>query len=59
MIVIIAGSAAVIHLGVEGMLLLSTNDGANNQIRVEGDTLEVLAEDNEIQQANIFIKDDG
>ncbi len=59
LIVIIAGSAAVIHLGVEGMLLLSTNEGANNQIRVEGDTLEVLAGDNEIQRANIFIKDDG
>ena len=59
LIVIIAGSAAVIHLGVEGMLLLSTDGGANNQIRVEGDTLEVLAGDDEIQRANIFIKDDG
>ena len=59
LIVIIAGSAAVIHLGVEGMLLVRTDSGANNQIRVEGDTLEVLTADNEIQRANIFIKEDG
>ncbi len=59
LIVIITGSAAVIHLGVEGMLLLRTDAGANDQIRVEGDTLEVLTGDNEIQRANIFIKDDG
>ncbi len=59
LIVIIAGSAAVIHLGVEGMLLVRTDSGANNQIRVEGDTLEVVNADNEIQRANIFIKEDG
>ncbi len=59
LIVIIAGSAAVIHLGVEGMLLVRTDSGANNQIRVEGDTLEVLTADNEIQRAYIFIKQDG
>ncbi|HHP7229328.1 MAG TPA: cytochrome c biogenesis protein ResB [Xenococcaceae cyanobacterium] len=59
LIVIIAGSAAVIHLGVEGMLLVRTDSGANNQIRVEGDTLEVLATDNQIQRANIFIQQDG
>ncbi|MDJ0743344.1 MAG: cytochrome c biogenesis protein ResB [Xenococcaceae cyanobacterium MO_167.B27] len=59
LIVIIAGSAAVIHLGVEGMLLVRTDSGANNQIRVEGDTLEVLDADNEIVRANIFIKEDG
>ena len=59
LIVIIAGSAAVIHLGMEGMLLVRTNSGANNQIRVEGDLLEVMTPDGEIKQQNIFIKQDG
>ena len=59
LIVIIAGSAAVIHLGVEGMLLVRTDSDANNQVRIEGDTLEVMAPDGTIEQANIFIKDDG
>lgn len=59
LIVIIAASAAVIHLGVEGMLLVRTDGGANDQIRVEGDTLEVFTNDSEAERANIFIKDDG
>ena len=59
LIVIIAGSAAVIHLGVEGMLLLRTDSGANNQVRIEGDILEVMSFDGKVEQANIFIKDDG
>ena len=59
LIVIIAGSAAVIHLGVEGMLLVRTDSNANNQVRIEGDTLEVLTADGNIERANIFIKDDG
>ena len=59
LIVIITGSAAVIHLGVEGMLLVRTDSDANNQIRIEGDTLDVMSPDGTIERANIFIKDDG
>ncbi len=59
LIVIIAGSAAVIHLGVEGMLLVRTDDGYNDRIRIEGDVLEVLNSEGEIERSNIFIKEDG
>ncbi len=59
LIVIIAGSAAVIHLGAEGMLLLRTDLDANNQVRVEGDLLEVANREGEVQQTGIFIKADG
>ena len=59
LIVLIAGSAAVIHLGVEGMLLVRTDAGFNDRMRVEGDVLEVLNPDGEIARGNIFIKDDG
>ncbi|WP_424103054.1 hypothetical protein [Moorena producens] len=58
-IVIIAGSAAVIHLGVEGMLPLRTDTGSNNQIRVEGELLEVMTPSSELQQADVLIKPDG
>ncbi|MGK7892293.1 MAG: cytochrome C biogenesis protein, partial [Xenococcus sp. (in: cyanobacteria)] len=59
LIVLIAGSAAVIHLGVEGMLLVRTDAGFKDRMRVEGDVLEVLNPDGEIERGNIFIKDDG
>ncbi|MBE9127179.1 MULTISPECIES: cytochrome c biogenesis protein ResB [unclassified Coleofasciculus] len=59
LIVIIAGSAAVIHLGVEGMLLVRTDSSANNQIRVEGELLEVMQPGGTLQQANVFVKPDG
>ncbi len=59
LIVLIAGSAAVIHLGVEGMLLLRTDAGYNDRMRIEGDVLEVLNPEGEIERGNIFIKDDG
>ncbi len=59
LIAIIAGSAAVIHLGVEGMLPLRVASGANNQIRVEGDLLEVMMPAGEVKQANVFVKPDG
>ena len=59
LIVLIAGSAAVIHLGVEGMLLVRTDAGFNDLVRIEGDILEVLNPDGEIERGNIFIKDDG
>ena len=59
LIVIIAGSAAVIHLSTEGMLLVRTDSGPNNQIRIEGDFLEVIPPDQDQQQTDIFIKPDG
>ena len=59
LVVIIAGSAAVIHLSTEGMLLVRTDAGPGQQIRVQGDLLEVVAPDQSRQQTDIFIKPDG
>lgn len=59
LIVIIAGSAAVIHLSTEGMLLVRTDSGPASQIRVEGDLLEVAAPGQSSQQTDIFIRSDG
>ena len=59
LIVIIAGSAAVIHLGMEGMLLIRTDSGAGDRLRVQGDLLEVVDSSKEVQQASIFVKQDG
>ena len=59
LVVIIAGSAAVIHLSTEGMLLVRTDSGPNNQIRVEGDLLEVVTPDRVQQQTDIFVRPDG
>ena len=59
LIVLIAGSAAVIHLGVEGMLLVRTDAGYNNRMRIEGDLLEVVNAEGQIARDNIFIKEDG
>ncbi len=59
LIVIIAGSAAVIHLSTEGMLLVRTDSGPNSQIRVDGDLLELVSPDQTRQQTDIFIRQDG
>lgn len=59
LIVLLAGSAAVIHLSTEGMLLVRTDSAANNQVRVEGDFLETIAPDGTRQRTDIFIKPDG
>lgn len=59
LIVIIAGSAGVIHLGMEGMLLVRTDGGLGDRLRVEGDLLEVMDSEGEIQQGSIFIRQDG
>ena len=59
LVVIIAGSAAVIHLSVEGMLLARTDSGPVSTLRVEGDLLEVAAPHQDIQQTSLFIKADG
>lgn len=59
LIVIIAGSAAVIHLGMEGMLLVRIDSFANNQIRVQGDLLQVMDSQGEVKQGNIFVDQNG
>jgi len=59
LIVIIAGSAAVIHVGMEGMLLVRTDSGASDRLRVQGDLLEVVNAKGETKQGSIFIKQDG
>ncbi|NEO85298.1 MAG: cytochrome c biogenesis protein ResB [Spirulina sp. SIO3F2] len=57
LIVLIAGAAAVIHVGVEGMLLVRTDSGPNDQIRVEGEFVEVMQPDGQTQQAEVLITD--
>ncbi len=59
LIVIIAGSAAVIHLGMEGMLLVRTDSGASDRLRVQGDLLEVVNAAGEVKQGSVFVKQDG
>ena len=58
LIVLIAGSAAVIHLSIEGMLFLRTDQGANNLVRVEGELLDVVTPNNKSIQTEIQIKPD-
>ena len=58
LVVIIAGSAAVIHLGMEGMLLVRTDGDAGDRLRVQGDLLEVVNADG-LEQGSIFVKQDG
>lgn len=59
LIVIIAGSAGVIHLGMEGMLLVRTDSGTGDRLRVQGDLLEVVNSSQEVEQGSIFVKQDG
>ena len=59
LVVIIAGSAAVIHLGMEGMLLVRTDGDAGDRLRMQGDLLEVIDSDNKLQQGSIFVRQDG
>lgn len=54
LIVLIAGSAAVIHLGVEGLLLVRTDQPANHLVRVEGELLEVMDDQGQVQQAAVM-----
>jgi len=58
LVVLIAGSAAVIHISTEGMLLLRTDAGANNLVRVEGELLDFVGPDGQEQQLDLFIKPD-
>ena len=59
LIVLIAGSAAVIHISTEGMMTLRMGSGPSNVIRVEGDLLEVATADGELQQTEVYIRPDG
>lgn len=59
LVVIIAGSAAVIHLSVEGMMLARTDAGPVSTLRVDGDLVEVAAPGQPAEQASLFIKADG
>lgn len=59
LIVIIAGSAAVIHVGTEGLLLVRTDRAGNNQMRVDGEVVEVLTPDQNLIQQELFIKPNG
>ncbi len=59
LVVIIAGSAGVIHLGREGLILLRTNTFANNQVRVEGELIELIDAQGELQRKEIFVQENG
>ena len=59
LVIIIAGSAAVIHLSVEGMLLARTDGGPVSTLRVDGDLLEVAMPGQDTRQTSLFIKGDG
>ncbi|MGD1853398.1 MAG: cytochrome c biogenesis protein ResB [Leptolyngbyaceae cyanobacterium] len=59
LVVIIAGSAAVIHLSVEGMLLARTDGGPVSTLRVDGDLLEVAQPGQMPEQASLFVKENG
>ena len=59
LVVLFAGSAAVIHLGVEGMLPLRENGPAGDRIRLPGDALEVVSPTGEVERAPVFIGSEG
>ncbi|NJN24378.1 MAG: cytochrome c biogenesis protein ResB [Acaryochloridaceae cyanobacterium RL_2_7] len=59
LVVLIAGSAAVIHLGTEGMMLVRTDGMPRDEIRVEGDLLNVVTPDHQQIQSDVFVKADG
>ncbi|PZD75022.1 Cytochrome c biogenesis protein Ccs1 [Acaryochloris thomasi RCC1774] len=58
LIVLIAGSAAVIHLGAEGMLVLRTDGPPQHQLSTEGDMLEVAQWGQEPQQTLLRVNPD-
>jgi hypothetical protein len=59
LIVLIAGSSAVIHLSVEGMLFLRTDQGASSLVRVDGELLDVATPDGRSLQTELQIKPDN
>ncbi len=58
LIILIAGSAAVIHLGLEGMLWVRTDAPPNSIIRLEGARLDVAQAGEEPQQATLTLRTD-
>lgn len=56
LIVLIAGSAAVIHLSVEGLLLVRTDSPATHLVLLEGELLEVASPGGTPQQTPIWVK---
>ena len=59
LVVIIAGSAGVIHLGREGLILLRTDSFANNQVRVEGELLEIVDQNGQLARKELLVQSDG
>ncbi|WP_017327718.1 cytochrome c biogenesis protein ResB [Synechococcus sp. PCC 7336] len=59
LIVLIAGSAAVIHLGVEGMLPLRTDLAANRLLRLQGEVFEVLLPDGSSRSIDLAVGGNG
>jgi len=59
LILLIAGSAAVIHLSSEGMLLLRTDGGPKNQIRMAGEQLQVVTPAQTAQATDVVTRPDG
>ena len=59
LVLIIAGSAAVIHWGVEGLLTLHIGTSAESQLRIAGDLLEVMTPTGEVAQVSLSEKRDG
>ena len=59
LILLLAGSAAVIHLGVEGMLPLRTDAGGTSVLRLQGEVLEVLQPNGEAVTAAVAVGASG
>ena len=59
LVVLITGSAAVIHVGVEGMLPLHTDMAANNLLRLQGELLEVMQPDGTTNAVDVTVLADG
>ena len=59
LIVLIAGSAAVIHSGVEGMLLVRTDSGPASLMRLEGELLDITGPGHLPQRVEVVVRPDG
>lgn len=59
LVILIAGSAAVIHGSAEGLITLRVGGDPRDILRVQGDMLEVAANLEQVEQANILIHQDG
>lgn len=59
LIVLIAGSAAVIHSGVEGMLLVRIDSGPASLMRLEGELLDITGPGHLPQRVEVVVRPDG